>query len=86
MQQNNIITYFLLLCYTLISSSASATLQNNLVNDNHGFLDVTKAPFDIDNTGKTDVTKELQKAIQIANTSVNVEYNSSPWLLLRFLI
>ena len=74
MQQNNIITYFLLLCYTLISSSASATLQNNLVNDNHGFLDVTKAPFDIDNTGKTDVTKELQKAITYARLNYFVVY------------
>ena len=40
----------------------------------HGFLDVTKPPFNADNTGKVDVTKTLQKAITYARLNFLVVY------------
>ena len=39
-----------------------------------GFLDVTLPPFLIDNTGKTDVTIELQNVIRYANKNFYVVY------------
>eukprot|EP00943_MAST-04B_sp_MAST-4B-sp1_P001700 g1700.t1 len=42
--------------------------------DTYGFLDVTKGPYNIDNTGKTDVTKELQEAITYARLNFLVVY------------
>ena len=53
----------------------STTIANNVVEGgNSGFLDVTKEPFNIDNTGKTDVTIELQKAITYARLNFMVVY------------
>ena len=42
--------------------------------DTYGFLDVTKGPYNIDNTGKTDVTKELQGAITYGRLNFLVVY------------
>ena len=65
---------FSLFAVVLVFCAQAASRGKDEQTASYGFLDVTKPPYNVDNTGNSDVTDMLQSAIDFARLNYFVVY------------